>query len=93
MQVSYKRMEGLASISKFIMGESLEGLVVINSDYRVSYASSLISQLTELRDGELQGKFCYQILQQRENPCEGMTSPCPLRQVIESGKPFRSSQS
>lgn len=93
MQVNYKRMEGLASISKFIMGESLEGLVVINPDYSVSYASSLISQLTELRDGELQGKFCYQILQQRENPCEGMTSPCPLRQVVESGKPFRSFQS
>ena len=93
MQVNYKRMEGLASISKFIMGESLEGLVVINPDYSISYASSLISQLTELRDGELQGKFCYQILQQRENPCEGMTSPCPLRQVVESGKPFRSFQS
>lgn len=86
-------MEGLASISKYIMGESLEGLVVINSDYSVSYASSFISQLTELRDGKLQGKFCYQILQQRGNPCEGMTSPCPLRKVIESGKPFRSFQS
>lgn len=85
-------MKGLASISKFIMDESLKGLVVISSDYRVSFASSLISQLTELNDDEWQGKFCYQILRQKENPCEGMTSPCPLRQVIESGQPFRSFQ-
>jgi len=82
-------MEGLA---KFIMDETLEGVMVINSDYSVSYASSLISQLVGVREEELQGKFCYQILQQRENACEGMTPPCPIRQVIESGKPFKSFQ-
>jgi len=67
--------------------------MVINSDYRVVYAGPLVSQLGALRGEDIQGKFCYQVLRQREEPCEEMDTPCPLQQVMKSGKPFKSFQS
>jgi len=67
--------------------------MVISSDYRLLYASPLISQLLGLQEEEMHNKFCYQILRQREDPCEKMTYRCPLREVIESGKSLKSFQS
>jgi nitrogen-specific signal transduction histidine kinase len=80
-------------ILEIIMNGIPEGLMVINSNYRLEYASPLISQLIGLQEEEMHNKFCYQILRQREDPCEGMTYRCPLREVIESGKPLKSFQS
>jgi len=67
--------------------------MAISSDYRVLYASPLISRLTGLSGGEIYNKFCYQILQQRKEPCEGMSYSCPLREITKSSKPLRSFQS
>jgi len=67
--------------------------MVINSDYRVLYASPLISKLTGLPGGEIYNKFCYQILHQRKDPCEGMMYSCPLREIMKSRKPLQSFQS
>ena len=86
-------MHELAFILKTITNGIPEGLIVINSDYSVSYANPFISQLTGLREEEIHNKFCYQILRQREDPCEVMTYRCPIREVIESGKPLKSFQS
>jgi signal transduction histidine kinase len=86
-------MQGSASFLKIITGEVSERLMVINSDYRVVYAGPLVSQLGALRGEEIQGRFCYQVLRQREDPCEEMDTPCPLQQVMKSGKPFKSFQS
>ena len=37
-----------------------------------------------------QGETCYEVTHDRDKPChegEGETSPCPLREVVESGEP------
>lgn len=86
-------MHELAPILKIIMSGTPEGLIVISSDYKILYASPLISQLTGLRGEEIYNKFCYQILRQREDPCEGITHSCPLREVTKSNKPLHSFQS
>jgi len=86
-------MHELAFILKIIMKGIPEGLMVISSDYRVLYASPLIVQLIGLQGEEIGNRFCYQVLRQRGDPCEGMTHNCPLREVIKSGKPLHSFQS
>lgn len=85
-------MQELSFNSKILMGEIAEGLIVISPDYRIRCASPLIVRLTGLEEEELRNKFCYQILRQREAPCEGFPHECPLKEVIHSGKPVRSFQ-
>ena len=85
-------MHELEFILKSIMNGVTEELIVINPDYRVVYASPFISQLVGLKREGIQNKFCFKILRQQENPCEGMIHRCPLKEVIESGMPFQSLQ-
>ena len=74
------------------MSEITDGLLIISSDYTVVYASPLFSQLGELQGDAIQDALCYQLLRQREHPCEETSSPCPLRKVIKTGKQFTSYQ-
>lgn len=90
--LSSKMVHKLEYILKSIMDGITEGLIVINPDYKVVYVSPVISQLVGQKKEEIQNKFCFQILRQKENPCEGMTHRCPLKAVIESGKQFQSLQ-
>ena len=73
----------LPLIGTTITEESLGSVVIINSDYGVSYVSPRLSELTGMGGKTVNGKFCYQLLRQRENACE---DPCPLRQVMQSGE-------
>ena len=82
----------LPSIGKTIAEESLGLAVVINSDYRISYMSPRLSELSGIGKETASGKFCYQLLRQREEPCEGTSAPCPLQQVMHSGEMCTSSQ-
>ena len=90
--LSSEMVHKLEFILKSIMDGITEELIIINPDYRVVYTSPFISQLIGLKREEIHNRSCFQILRQRENPCEGMTHRCPLKAVIESGKPVQSSQ-
>lgn len=82
----------LPSIGTTIAEESLGLAVIINADYSVSYMSPRLSELSGIGKEEANGKFCYQLLRQREEPCEEKNSPCPLKQVVHSGEMCTSSQ-
>jgi len=85
-------MDEKALILNTIINRVAEGLIVISSDYRIVYTSPLILQLLGLQEEEIRNKFCYQMLQQREEPCKEKRDCCPLRKVIKTGKPFKSFQ-
>ncbi|MDX1779475.1 MAG: histidine kinase dimerization/phospho-acceptor domain-containing protein, partial [Thermodesulfobacteriota bacterium] len=72
--------------------ESLGLAMIINSDYSVSYMSPRLYELSGMDQGEVNKRSCYQVLCQREEPCEETDSPCPLRQVVNTGEMCRSSQ-
>ena len=82
----------LPSIRTPITEESLVLAVIINSDYRISYMSPTLYELSGTDQGTVNKKFCYQLLCQKEEPCEETEFPCPLRQVVSSGEMCRSSQ-
>jgi nitrogen-specific signal transduction histidine kinase len=85
-------MKKLAPLLETITNGPIEMVVVISPDYRVSYASPRVAQLAGIKGEGIRGKFCYQLLQQREEPCEDATFPCPLRQVVNSGEVCVTSQ-
>ena len=82
----------LPSIKTPITEESLGLGIIINSDYSISYMSPRLFELSGADQGEISKKFCYQVLCQREQPCEETEFPFPLRQVVNSGEMCRSSQ-
>jgi signal transduction histidine kinase len=85
-------MKKLAPLFETITNGPVEMVVIISPDYRVSYASPRVAQLAGIPGEGIQGKFCYQLLQQREEPCEDAAFPCPLRQVVNSGEACEASQ-
>ena len=85
-----RTMKKLAPLSETFTNGSVEMVVVISPDYKISYASPRVAQLAGVATDGIQGKFCYQLLQQREEPCGG--EACPLRQVVNSGESCVTSQ-
>jgi nitrogen-specific signal transduction histidine kinase len=75
-----------------ITEESLGLAIIINSDHSISYMSPRLYELSGTDQREINKKFCYQVLCQREEPCEEADSLCPLKQVLSSGEMCRSSQ-
>ncbi|MBC8447959.1 MAG: PAS domain S-box protein [Chloroflexi bacterium] len=61
--------------------------MVIGADYRVELMNRAARQFSSGGVGALESLSCYQILHQRETPCNGVEHPCPLEQVRESGQP------
>ncbi|TNF53452.1 HAMP domain-containing histidine kinase [bacterium] len=82
----------LPSIRTPITEESLGLAIIINSDYSISYMSPRLFELSAADQREADKKLCYQLLYQRNEPCEERDSPCPLRQVVNSGEMCSSSQ-
>ena len=67
------------------IADSIEDeLVVIDTEYRLSFANS--AALGRLPKGARSpvGKLCYQVFHGRDRPCATPLWDCPLRKVIES---------
>ncbi len=60
-------------------------LLVIDSDYRVLFANSLVRNRFEKGAESLIGRLCYEALHGRDRPCSAPVWDCPLREVLQSG--------
>ena len=63
-----------------------DGLLVIDSEYRVRFANSVVRGGLEKGAGSLVGKLCYEVLHDRDRPCSAPLWDCPLREVLQSGR-------
>ncbi|MBF0470792.1 MAG: diguanylate cyclase, partial [Gammaproteobacteria bacterium] len=65
----------------------IDGITVINSDYKIilinTAAKSTLNQGHPKKSEQL---YCYEVTHNRNTPCAGEDHPCPLHQVLESGK-------
>jgi signal transduction histidine kinase len=61
-------------------------LFVIDREYRVSFANLAVRQ--SLPEGKpLIGKRCYEVFEDRTNPCSSPLWNCPVMKVLQSGDP------
>lgn len=61
-------------------------LFVIDREYRVSFANLAMRQgLPE--DKPFIGKLCYEVFEDRNNPCSPPLWKCPLVKILQSGEP------
>ncbi|MBF0218040.1 MAG: EAL domain-containing protein [Gammaproteobacteria bacterium] len=62
-----------------------DGLMVINTDYQIELYNNAVRDNTPPLNSQ-QMRYCYQISHHRNTPCDGNEHPCPLQQVITTGK-------
>jgi len=66
-----------------------DGLLVIDTDYRVQFANLVMRQRLQQKDQPFKGKRCYEVFEDRQTPCNFPLWRCPLTKVLQSGNPAR----
>jgi PAS domain S-box-containing protein len=64
-----------------------EVMMVIDREYRIVMANRAARELAGGRDPVAECMTCHALSHHDEQPCSGLKDPCPLQQVIATGKP------
>jgi len=65
-----------------ILNSILEVMLYQDTEHRIVWANKLASESTGLAPEELVGRYCYEVWQQRDKPCQG----CPVVKTREIGQ-------
>ncbi len=80
------------SIYDAIVNELIhDDVLVISANYRVIDINNALLNKLGLTREEAIGQHCYEITHKRSTPCSGVDHPCPLQEVLKTGKPFQAS--
>jgi PAS domain S-box-containing protein len=63
-----------------------EGVLVLDRDYRIQRINEHACRLSGLAAEEARGRFCYQVLRQATEPCQGLDAPCPMLETLSTGR-------
>jgi diguanylate cyclase (GGDEF)-like protein/PAS domain S-box-containing protein len=64
-----------------------EGILLLSRDLEILWANDAIAEQTGYEMAQILGSPCYRVTHHRETPCGGRLDPCPIRKVLETGKP------
>jgi PAS domain S-box-containing protein len=64
-----------------------EGLLAIDRDYRIVSANRAFLKAVGMSLDEVKGKRCYGVSHGESKPCSNADHMCPLKEVLETGKP------
>ncbi len=64
-------------------------VVVIDRDYTISFMNQAASISADYSPPSGDRRSCHLLLHGRNTPCDAHAEPCPLREVLETGKPVR----
>lgn len=68
---------------KLILNSIVEFLVFQDSNHRILWANRAVAEYAGTKPEELTGRFCYEVLHHRNEPCE----KCPVIRVLKTGIP------
>jgi signal transduction histidine kinase len=66
-----------------------DGLLVIDTEYRVQFANLVMRHKLQRGDQSFKGRLCYEIFEGRQTPCNYPLWKCPLIKVLQTGTPAR----
>jgi diguanylate cyclase (GGDEF)-like protein len=70
-----------------IVDASRDPIMIIKNDYNIEYMSKSIQKsMYKLNIADINNPKCYEVSYRRDEPCDGLSHPCPLKDVIESKK-------
>ena len=68
------------------MVDSVEDeLLVIDSEYRIQFANAAMRRTLKKGAKRPTGRLCYEVLHERDRPCNAPLWDCPLTEVLRSG--------
>jgi len=76
---------GLKADLQEIIDAVEDELLVVDAEYRIRFANAAMLSKHQKKDDSPIGKFCYQVFQDRNQPCQEPLWDCPLQRVLESG--------
>ncbi|MFC1513108.1 PAS domain S-box protein [Thermodesulfobacteriota bacterium] len=73
-----------------VMDGMSESIMVIGTDYGVRTLNKAARELyaENLGDQDPEDLFCYQVVHGYQEPCDEESHRCPLRRIIDTGKPY-----
>jgi PAS domain S-box-containing protein len=83
-----RELEEANKLKRLILDSTSELFAFYDTDFRIKWANRAAADSVGQHPKELLGKFCYEVWQQRGEPCE----QCPLIRVIETGEPQEAEQ-
>lgn len=86
-----KRLEDQLSEQRQYLQSIIDGvadpIMVIKDDYSIETMNEVVKKnIKNLKILDSQNPKCYEVLHQRTTPCDGISHPCPLKDVMQSGK-------
>ena len=78
--------EGLNVELQEIIDAVEDELLVVDAEYRVRFANATVLSKHHDKDDSPIGKYCYQVFQGKDEPCQAPLWDCPLQRVLETGK-------
>ncbi len=67
-------------------------VLIVDRDYCITDVNAVFLRETGCSREDVIGEICYEVFQQRQQPCDSVEGACPARQVWETGQPVRFTQ-
>ncbi|WP_365303999.1 PAS domain-containing protein [uncultured Thiodictyon sp.] len=64
-------------------------IVVIGTDYQLLLMNQAAGQATGVSAKDICGLTCYRAIHGRDTPCDSAEHPCPVPEVLASGRPVK----
>ncbi len=82
-----KELEQTSRLLETIFDSIEEDILVVDRKYRIVDANDTAARHVGLSHAEIAGHPCYEITHRRLTPCEFPDHPCPMQEVLDTGRP------
>ncbi len=79
------RMRG--GLARKMIDSATDGISVIGTDFKFVAANKAILNMLGKTEDQVLGHACYEVAFQRARPCSEFGDPCPMAEVLSSGRP------
>jgi len=70
-----------------IINDIRDGIAVIDRNFKIIKANKTLLDNMGYTEGEVVGRFCYEVFHLSDHPCRAPYHPCPLQEARELNKP------
>ncbi|MBF0502147.1 MAG: PAS domain-containing protein [Candidatus Riflebacteria bacterium] len=81
-----KESASTSQILEVIIQGITESIILLSTDFRILWANQAAVMQTGVPMEKLVGSYCYQATHQLDHPCKAPDDPCPVFDVIKTGK-------
>jgi PAS domain S-box-containing protein len=78
----------LKEFNERVINGIADAISVVNvKDFRIAGVNEAFLDICGLTEEEVIGKTCYEVTHHRDSPCLAPDDPCPIEELLETGKP------